>query len=467
MAASTCVLRALLLGVFVAAPARAEERAELTFSLESANLVGDARPGPAPWDSLEGFRSGRDTRARLRLGVEEPGRWRHLSTGASLRMDLALAGAGQETELRLRDASSWLGVTWHFTAALGLALRAYPLDTDYVRLGHAHALDFGGTDVARRESVFLRQTGGAPGAELAFSAPRVKLFAWLKSAQLSEDLSGPRRVWGAAAGASFELARPWRVDLGFGFFQRPPTFLEGATVRLVYRRGVDEPELSVEPFRPAPFRAAASRFSAESRLGFALALEAVTVVTKQRRYEDPSLPVTTVAPAAALYGSLRSTRWAFHGLLSLRSVPFLLKNDPRVLPEQALPATASSLPELGAWLGASVDVLSERLVPSIELGARLPAALVSVAGDGGAAQTFIVGGPAGFESLPPGFARRPALAARAALRAQASPRVSFALLAEYQRDPNRSSFSESPTGVTRRPAPADTLTGQLAAQARF
>lgn len=470
MVASKCFRSALLLALLASTRVRAEERAELTFLVRSDNLIGAASPGPAPWESLEGFRSGRDTRARFALGTEQAGTFRDVRTAALLRLDLALAGAGQETELRLRDASSWLAVAWVPRPDLELRLRAYPLDTDYVRLGYAHALDWGGTDVARRESVFLRQMGGVPGAELALSTSRVRLFCWVKSAQREDDVRGPERVWGGAAGGSFQPSRAWRVDAGFGFFQRPPTFLEGASLRVVWHRGVSEPELAPEPFRPPPFRAAPERFTAEARPGFALALEGVTLLSRQRRYEDPSFSTATLAPAAALYGSLRTSRWAGHFLFSWRSLPFLLKNDPRVLPEQALPAAAPSQPELGAWLGASADLLGRRLVPSLELGARLPAALVSASGASGASgasQTFLVGGPAGFEALPNGAVRAPVLAARASLRFQASAGLSLVLATEYEHDPNRSAWVTSPAGVIRRPTPGHSLSQLVAAQARF
>jgi hypothetical protein len=467
MVASKCCRRALLTFALATAAGRAQERAEVTFLLSSGNLMGEDAPAAAPWETLEGFRSGRDTRARLTLGNEQAGAFPGVSTGALLRLDAALSSVGEESEVRLRDGSSWLALVFRPSPDLELRLRAYPLDTDYVRLGHAHALDWGGTDVSRRESVFLRQKGGVPGAELGLSLSRVRLFTWLKSAQLEDAARGPERAWGGAVGGSFEPSRQWRIDVGFGFFQRPPTFVEGASVRLVWRHGVVEPELAPEPFRPAPFRAAPERFSAESRSGFALALEGVTLLTRQRRYEAPTLATSTLAPAAALYGSLRTRRWGGHFLLSWRSLPFLLKSDPRVSPEQALPAAAPSQPELGAWLGVSFEALTDRLVPSLELGARLPAALVTPSGYAGVGQTFVAAGPAGFEALAPGVARAPLWAGRLSVRLQASAGLSLVLSSEYQRDPNRSAFVPSPSGIIKRPAPGQSLTLLVAAQARF
>jgi hypothetical protein len=464
MAAWKCAPSALLAGLLASSLAHGEGLAELTFVLASGNLVANAAPTPPPWETLEGFGSGRDTRARLTLGTEEAGAFHGVRTGALLRVDSSLADAGQETPLRVRDASSWLGVTWQLRSELAVELRAYPLDTDYVRLGSAHALDWGGTDLARRESVFLRQQGGVPGIELGLSSPRVRLFTWVKTARLEDGPRASERAWGGAAGGSLDVSQQWRLNLGFGFFQRPPTFLEGVTARLVWHRGVQEPELAAEPFRPAPFRLAAQRFVAEGRPGVAVALEGVTLVTRQRRYEDPAFATTTLAPAVALYGSLRTPRWAGHFLVSCRSLPFLLKNDPRVLPEQALPESATSRPELGAWLGASLEVQALGLVPSIELGARLPATLSWVSEDTAAGQIFVAAGPAGLEALAPGTRIAPIFAARTSLRFQASPGLAFVLSSEYQRDPNRSAFVDASSVG---PGPFQSVTQLVAAQARF
>ncbi|MDF3068098.1 MAG: hypothetical protein K0R38_3699 [Polyangiaceae bacterium] len=467
MVASKCGPSAALACLLATGFAHAQQRAELTFLLSSGNVLNGAEASPAPWETLEGFRSGRDTRARLALESEQAGLFRDVRTSARLRMDLALASTGMESELRLRDASSSLAVVYRAGPRLELEMRAFPLDTDYVRLGYAHALDWGGTDVARHESVFLRQNGGAPGVALGLFTTRVRLFTWVKSASIDDGSSEPKRAFGGAAGGSVQALPSWRIDAGFGFFQRPPTFLEGASLRLVWHAGVTEPELAPEPFRPAPFRADPERFTADARRGFALALEAVTLVTRQRRYEDPSLATSTLAPAAAFYGSLRERRWAGHFLLSWRSLPFLLKNDPRVLPEQALPASTPSQPELGAWVGGSFDALEGRLVPSVEVGARLPAALLSFSSEGGVRQIFIVGGPAGFDALAPGASRAPVVAARLSVRLQVSVGVALVVSSEYQHDPNRSAFVASPAGVMRRPAPLHSSSQLFAAQARF
>ena len=193
-------------------------------------------------------------------------------------------------------------------------------------------------------------------------------------------------------------------------------------------------------------------------LGVALALEASLLVQRLRRFEAPESTTLTPAPAAALYGSARGRLLAAHLVVAWQSVPFALRNDVRLARGQTLPRSAVERAELTAWLGGSMTL--EPLVPSFELGLRLPAALETPSALPGFGQTLLLGGPAGLEALPIGAGRLPVLAARLGVRFQASASVALSVHAEYQRNPNRllagSGF-----------APPDSLRGVAAAQARF
>jgi hypothetical protein len=461
----------LLLGLGTRAQAEPAARAELTALLDSGNLLHGPAPDAPPWEGLASWRSDHDSRARLALGTSQPGFLPGVTTSALLRLDLGLDTLPQALAPPLRDASSFIGVAWRLTPGTELGLRAFPFDTDYVRVGYLHALDWGGTDVARRESSFLGQTGGAPGALLSLTAPRLRLFSAVKWASVTDALRGQQRLWGALSGGSFELGPRLTLDAGFGYFQRlaqaSPRFVEGASLRMVWHRGIAEPELAAEPFRQPSLREDPERLEALAAPGFALALEAVTLVARQQRFEAPTARTLTAAPAAALYGSVRGRAWAGHAVLSWRSLAFVLRNDPRSAPGQSLPLRAAALPELTAWLGGSLTLLRLGVVPSLELGVRLPAALETPSALLGFTQTLVVGGPAGFEALPLGAGRLPVLTTRAGVRFQASAAVALSLFGEYQRNPNRTSFGTSTSGVTRSFASPDALTAFGAARASF
>jgi hypothetical protein len=400
---------------------------------------------------------------------------RGVETSALLRVELPLRGDAESTAAGLRDVSSWLALSWRALDGVRLTLRAFPFDTDYERLGYLHALDWGGTNVARGDSAFLRQAGGAPGVRLELDARKVRAFAGLKWATLSDSLGGARRLWGALSGASGELMRGVRIEGGFGYFQRAssalnpslaPSFLEGASLRLVLHDGPAEPELSAEPLRPPSLRDAPTLLVAPTTRGLALALEGVVLVQRLRRFEQPGTSALVPAPAAALYGSARGHVLAAHLALLWRSLPFVLRNDASSANGETLPSTALASSELAAWLGGSAS-LPLGLVPSLEAGLRLPAALQTKSALPGFAQTLVVAGPAGLQALPVGAGRLPVVAVRVGSRFQASPQLALALFGEYQRNPNRVTFVARVGGATRTFAPPDTLAVDAVIQARF
>ena len=483
MGASACCRKSRWLLLFVmslshGARAEATTRAQLTCLLGSGELLGGAEPAPGeepPWQGLASLRRGDENRVRLALATAQTGTLPRLTTSAVLRIELDLSRQTTTEANGLRDASSSLGLAWQFGRAAALSLRAFPFDTNYLRVGYLHALDWGGTDAARGESTFLAQTGFVPGIQAGFTTPRTALFFALKWAKTDDALRGERRLWGVLSSGSVELFPTLRLDAGFGYFQRPaltpiaapPSFVEGASLRVVWHRGASEPELSAEPFAPASFAEEPTGFDAERRPGLALALEGVTLVQRLRRFEDPESFSLTPAPAAAVYGSARGRSLAAHAALSLRSLAFVLRNEARLAQGETLPVGAIDRAELSAWLGASATLQALSLVPYLEVAVRVPAAQEAPSALAGFGQTLVVGGPAGLQALPIGAGRLPLVSGRLGARFQASASLALSLFGDYERNPNRVASSASTLGLTRSFAPPDSLSFFGAGQARF
>jgi hypothetical protein len=188
--------RALLLVALVAPVASAETRSasQLTCLIDSGDVVATDDAGESAslvgggfdFEQLASRRSARDSRLRLASSLQEQGFFPGVMTHAVLRLDTEL---NPPTPVVLRDSGSRLGVAWQ-AAGLRAELRAYPFDTDYVRVGYLHALDWGGTNVEQAESVFVAQQGGAPGAELELASPRARLGLAAKWARAATDGSG-------------------------------------------------------------------------------------------------------------------------------------------------------------------------------------------------------------------------------------------------------------------------------------
>jgi hypothetical protein len=467
----------LTLGFHSEVRAESRSQAELTSVLSLGDLLDSdhaARSEEPPWQGLASLRRGDENRLRVALSTANAGLLPGVTTSAHLRLELGLSPAPGQANA-LRDASSSLSLGWQMAPRAELSLRAFPFDTNYLRLGYLHALDWGGTDAERGESIFLAHTGAVPGLQLGLHTAPAQVFVALKWANAPDALRGEQRLWGMLSGASVALLPTLRVDGSFGYFERPSlvaggarqSFVEGASLRIVWHRQVREPELSAEPFRPPSLAEDPSRLDAEERPGLALALEGVTLVQRLRRFEQPRVMSLAPAPAAALYGSARGRTLAVHGALSWRSLAFVLRNDPRLARGETLPPSASARSELTAWLGASAMLPALHLVPSFELAVRLPAALETPSVLPGFEQTLLAGGPAGLEALPIGAGRLPVLSGRLGSRFRASASVALALFGEYQRNPNRVRLADSPSGVTRAFAGPDSLSFFVAAQARF
>lgn len=464
--------RALLLLSLAAPRARAESHTatQLTCLVDSGELLPGtdedelASAGGFDFERLASRHSGHDSRLRLASSFEQPGFLPGVTTSAALRLDIDLERLRQAP---LRDAGSRLGVAWQ-GAGLAVEFRAYPFDTDYVRLGYLHALEWGGTDVAQGESIFVAHEGGAPGAEVVVTLPGARIGLATKWTERSAGQSD-ERLWGALLRGSFNFLPTLRLDAGLGYFQREAqreqaqgsSFVEGASVRLVWHRGALEPELAAEPFRPPTLRDQAQLFEAPRPSGVALALEGVTLVRR--------LSGVSASPAAGIYGSARSRSLAVHLAATWRSVGFVLRNSSGLLEGAALPARSLAQGELAAWLGASATFLPWHLVPSLELGCLLPAALQTEGAVAGVPQSFVVRGATQVEALPLGAASLPIVAGRAGLRLQLSAAMAIGLFGSYERDANRVRVLSrvGGGGAARTFATPDSARLTVAAWARF
>jgi hypothetical protein len=355
-------------------------------------------------------------------------------------------------------------VSWQ-RGALELRLRTYPYDSDTWRLGYLHALDWGGSDAAQHDSVFVDQKGGAAGAVLEARWPRAQLFAGAKWTRAASALRQGERLWGFLSGGSLDLVRSLRFEAGFGAFERAPAgFVEGLSARVVWHRGIGEPQLAAEPFRPPRLREESLLLTSEPRAGAALALEGAALV---QRAQGPLEPASRwwLAPAAALYGSVHGASLGFHAVFAWRSAAWLSRNS-RGLLDGELQPSALTRAELSGWVGGKVRLPAE-LTPSLELGLLLPATLQSPSALPGFVQTFVVRESGDIHALPVGSDRVPVFAARAAVRWDASTSLFLALFATYERDANRTGLQGTSGTLARVFERPDRVEMALAARACF
>jgi hypothetical protein len=398
-------------------PALAEPEATLTCLLADTSTL--------PSERLVSQAHGRESVARLSWLRRDQSLGERLETSAQLRLDLDLDALREGDAPRLRDASSWLKLELRAGGWTKLSLTAFPFDTDGERLGHLHGLDWGGSDAAHGQSIFVAQQGTVPGLELGFRAARVELRAGLRWATSRPGLAGSRRLWGGLLRGSLALSSRLRGDFGLGYFERDVEtadagVVHGGSWRWVWHtEGVREPELAAEPFRPPALRASDELLGVVETTGTALALETVALAKRLRRFEAPASTALALAPAAALYGSARGHVLAAHLALSWRSLGFVQRNGPGLMRGETAPVGSVERSELAAWAGLGVST-ALGLVPSLQAGVLLPATLEMASSLPGFGQSFVVREGGAVVALPPGSARLPLVAARAALRFRAS-----------------------------------------------
>jgi len=481
MSASRCCRNATGAALALVASAFATEapaqtgalvRYQLTSVVGSGDLVGPRSGGSfrtLPWDAA-GTRLGTSERLlRASLLRRDVGGWHGLRTTALFRFEIDMGGKGADSRV-FHDLSSYLGASLDLARDFQLGLRLFPFDTDYVRGGWLHALDWGGTDRTRRESVFLNQRGGAPGMVLDLELPRVRLFAGVKWAMSSDPLQGDARLFGAISGLSAALLPALQAEAQFGYFARPRRstfeqgFVECASARLVWHQAPDEPEVATEPLRPPSLREDATSLDARAPLGAAAAIEASALVLREGRTEGSDV-VSSTAPALGLMGSWRGRRLGFHAVGTWRSLLFTTRDDTRIDPT-SLPRKAARAGEISAWIGGTFAT-DFGLVTGVESGFDLPAALGILSGAGTDVRAFVTGGPGGLTALPTGSSRLPLVAARMSVRQRLSPCLLLAVFADFWHDPNRVRLTDVGNGPTRSYDRPDSLELLLFAEAGF
>lgn len=450
MGAFVCSLRGALAAGLAALglvrPALAEPEATLTCLLvDTATL---------PSEELASQSSGRESVARVTWLRRDPGFLTGVESSAQLRLDLQLDALRDDEAPELRDASSWLKLELRAGESTKVSLQAFPFDTDGERLGYLHGLDWGGSDAAHGESIFVAQAGTVPGLELGFRAAQVELRAGLRWARSRPGFAGPQRLWGGLLRGSLTLASRLRSDFGLGYFERDVETAGAGVVHggswrwVLHTPGLREPELAAEPFRPPALRASDELLGVAETAGAAVAVETVALATRLRRFEQPASSTLALAPAAALYGSVRGDALAAHLALSWRSLAFVQRNGSGLMRGETAPVGAVERPELAAWVGVGVRAPAG-LVPSLQAGVLLPAALEMASSLPGFGQSFVVREGGAVVALPVGSARLPLMAARAALRFRASRSLSLAVWLDFERDPNRVRFQGASGGARR------------------
>jgi len=396
-------------------------------------------------------------------------------------------------EIGLRDNSSYIRL-WYkpssWSSNENVALTAFPVDADRMRLGYLWRTTWGGSGVFTNRAY----AQGVPGVKLQITRDRWYAYGGMKTAILFNDiLLEEQTYYGALAGAGVDVTENLRIEANGGYFQKGVNPLlaadgirasvdsAGVSGHVVWHVGVpvgtsvdlrlyrNDPDVYQRFFTPEQYPG-----------GFAYSIEAEVDLLRQT-LGDPNVAGRTViqpAVAGALNARAKWNFWRFHALALYRTVSYIQFDVPGFPPYQDFAAGTVQQPEMFAAVGFDHHFPKLHLTPGFILGLQQVAAFTppSDTGLGGnnpppslqGGRTVVLRDANQVAVLPLGESPLPVFSAKGTVRWDISETIASIGEVYYTRDPNRPTFIDDETGVAQPTfQKEDALGFNLILQARF
>lgn len=448
--------------------------------------IGDRKQYRLFFDNLNSRFGGRENLTHLGLYKKMPAFIKHLDTEAALilRFDIAsLAKNVNNLNQALYDAGSFIRVFYHTdgndAGKEGLGVTLWPLDTDRFRLGYLYDISWGGTNASINQSIFPRIQGGSPGVKVQYDSARFSAFLGFKTASIvqteetltpgtsdTEEIKIAQTNYGVLGGLSLDASDMFHVDLGGGYFQqgrfdlpdveKRPVFTFGGSVRfvvhhkdmpvaqsidfLLYRNDPNKPQIIFKPETYSP-----------EKITWSASLEGSNLAQNLKNFEVTGATALQAARALALQANIKAgyLRGSLTGIY--RDLPFVVRNQPGLIPFQTLPAAATTSNEL--FFAAAADYYFEgpRLTPGIGVGLQLPSTFKTATFDSASEpieRTIVVREQGNNAILPVNQSAVPIIQARVSLKWEISKILSALAWVQYVRDNNGTFVERDPSEGT-------------------
>lgn len=419
------------------------------------------------------------------------------------------------------DDGSYIRLTYWFdkthTNKTNLALTAFPLNSDRMRLGYSYRISWGGSpvffkfnpDLPVGAAPFVTNTNPAPGAKLQLSGDRYYAYVGFKTSMLlnrDPAVNEQTAVYGVMAGVGGEVIRNrMRLEANGGFFDRGTnplffgtsvgpmgmTFTDypvqsfGATLQLSVYGGLSPVQSADYSLYRNDSAISARRYFARPSYGPGFNwLAAAEFTYTGTTLQDVDHPDSTKIQHGYA-GDLNLRAQYRHMRLKLdfetRSLSFILINQPSLVPYQDFPNDANTQPELFASLGG--DYFFERvgLTLGLTIGVERPATFTpppgqnisaplagNTAGSLTTSSTIVVRNEGDFSILPTGQSEVPIAATKLELREDFLEWFAAILQVYYQYDANQSRLAKAADGTSSRVfSESNQLGFNLTLQARY
>ncbi len=405
-----------------------------------------------------------------------------------------------------------------------LALTAFPLNADRMRLGYSYRISWGGSpiffkfnpDLPVGAAPFVTNTNPAPGAKLQLSGERYYAYFGFKTSQLlnrNPDINEQVAVYGLLGGLGVDaIVNHLRIEANGGYFDRGtnPLFF-GTSVGPMGMTFTDYPVSSfgatiqvaafdgLSPTQSADFALyrndpliSASRYFARPNYGPGFHWLASGEFTYAgTTLQDVDRPASTkIQNAFAGDINLRAQigRLRIKADFETRSLQYILINQPSLVPYQDFPKASDAQPELFGSIGADYFIERIGLTLGVTAGLEQPATFTPpkntilmgplMGNTGGTLSTssrIVVRNEGDFSILPPADAVTgkqvsavPIGAVKAEIREDFLEWFAAILQVYYQNDGNQTHLVKSPDGTSIRTFnQANQIGFNLTLQARY
>jgi hypothetical protein len=406
------------------------------------------------------------------------------------------------------DDGSYIKVTYWFDrnhaeeggSKTNIALTAFPLNADRMRLGYSYRISWGGSpiffkfnpDLPVGAAPFVTNTNPAPGAKLQLSGERYYAYAGFKTSMLlnrNPNVNEQVAVYGVLGGLGADvIQKHLRIEANGGYFDRGtnplffgtgvgpmgmvftdyPVASFGGTLQITAYSGLspsyssdfalykNDPMVSASRYFTRPVYAPGFNWLASAEFTYV-----------GSTLQDPDKPNSTkIQNAYAGDVNLRGQvgRLRLKADFETRALQYILINQPSLVPYQDLPAGATANPELFGSVGGDYffgerSGLTVGLTAGLESpanftpppGQMIPAPIMgNTGGTLSTSATIVVRNEGDFSILPEGKSALPIGAAKVEIREDFLEWFAGILQVYYQYDPNQTNLTKAPDGTSVR-----------------
>jgi hypothetical protein len=401
------------------------------------------------------------------------------------------------------DDGSYIRIQYWFDKSrvnkTNIALTAFPLSADRMRLGYSYRISWGGSpiffkynpDLPIGAGAFVTNTNPAPGLKLQLSGERYYAYFGFKTSLLLDrnpNVNEQVAVYGLLGGFGVDLVKEHlRLEMNGGYFDRGtnplffgtvvgsqgqtftsyPVATYGGTVQLSAFWGLSPTtSLDLTLYRNDPMVSAQRYFSRPTytpNLGFLVSAELTALGTTLQDADRPASTKAQLGMAGDVNFRLQKSYFRFRTDLEFRTLSFILVNQPSLVPYQDFAAGATVTPEIFASAGA--DYFFERIGLTLGLSAGVlapstfqpPAAqplpqpiCPNTGGSLCESARVVVRNEGDFSILPVGRSEVPVVATKLELREDFLEWFAAIVQVLYQYDANQTILAKQPDGTSGR-----------------